>query len=131
MMVLFKDNKDNTYYIKDDKLYVDLVAVKATRLIGRMTYNLNTGKSNIIINRESANRWRLGHLVSAAVFDHFSIDKVVIIEDNSKIYILEWERVKDQQKAWRFNPSSGLEEQIILPIALMSLVKEVDTPTLG
>ena len=130
-MTLFKDSKENTYYIKDDKLYVDLIALNATRLIGKLNYNLSTNQCSIVINRLSSQRWKLGHLVSAAVFDHFSIDKVVIIEDGKKIYILNWLEVKDQGKSWRFNPSNGMEDQIIIPLAKMSLVKEIDTPQLN
>lgn len=119
-MVLFKDTRDNTYYIKDDKLFVDLIALGVTRLIGKLNYNINTNECSLVTSRKSEERWKLGYLISAPVFDHFSIDRVVVIEDDKTVLILDWKSVKDQEKSWRFTPHNGYEDQVVVPLAKFS-----------
>lgn len=123
-MVLFKDKKDNEYYIDGDYLYVSLIKLGVKRKIGKLSYNLNTGKSNLLIQRESKQKYKLGYLVSAAVFEFFDIDKITLIEDGTKIYVLDWDSVKEERKSWTFKPTNGFEDQYLIPDSHFSAIQQ-------
>ena len=122
-MVLFKDDRDNEYFIEDDYLYVTLVKLGVMRKIGKLSYNLVTKKSSLLVFRKSTEKYKLGYMISAAVFEHFDISKVTLIEDNRTIYVLDWDAVKEHRKAWTFKPTNGFEDQYLIPDAHFSLIK--------
>lgn len=112
---IYKDEYGNPFYILKDKLYVDLVKLKLKRLIGSLTYNLTTNKANLTIYRKSTEKYKMGYFISSAVFEILDIDRVILIEDNTKVYNLNWKLVKQHRKAWTFTPSNGMENQYLIP----------------
>lgn len=122
--ILFKDEKENLYYMNQDWLMVDLVALRKSRKIGKVTMNLQTNKANLIVHRRSDQRWRFGHLISAAPFENMDFNRLTLIEDNSRIFVLDWDSVKDIWRQWSFTPHNGMERQIIIPQNIWSEVKQ-------
>ena len=131
MNTVYQDIGGNKYYVEKDKLYVEIVRLQIKRLIGILTYNLNTNKANITINRKSSEKYKLGWLISAGVFEMIDIDKVTIIEDNRILYQLDWASVKHNKQKWSFNPSNGFEKQIIVPYKNFKLLGDINAPIIA
>lgn len=111
----FKDEEGNLYYTDDDTLYVEGHKVSFTRRIGKLSTNITTGKCNLILTRNVDEKTNVGWLVSEAPFRFLDINYIVLMVNNRDMYLLEWERVKDNRKAWTFAPANGMEKQMVLP----------------
>jgi len=123
MNILFKDEKDNVYYIEKDCLKVDIPKLGITRNIGMISSNLTTGKSNLTVHRKSTQKWKLGYMISAAPFEHMDFNRLTLIEDDRNMYVLDWDTVSKVWKSWTFKPDNGMEKMLIIPQAVWSEVK--------
>lgn len=122
--MFFRDEDNNEYYTEAETLYCKIVRLGTIRKIGKISTNLNTGKCHITIHRSSQEKTNFGWMVSLAPLEYLVIDKVIIIQDNDHIYMLEWEKVKYSRKAWTFKPDNGMEKQIVLPDAHFTEIKQ-------
>lgn len=111
----FKDVDENLYYTEDDTLFVKGGKVDFVRKIGKLSTNLDTGKCNLVIHRKMEEKTNFGWMVSAIPLKHLDIERLVIIVDNDKIYLLDWAAVKPNYKEWTFKPHNGMELQIVIP----------------
>ncbi len=121
----FKDKFGNTYYLVRDTLVVDLPQLKARRIIGKLTYNINKKTVNLIINRTSNQKTKFGYMVSWEPIKKLKPDKIILLEiDTSKVYYINYkETLFNKEKPWKFTPKYGYEEQIVLPDAHWNEIK--------
>ena len=127
---MFKDNKGNIYYIKDDRLYVDIAERAFTRLIGRLTYNMKTKTTNLIVQRRSIEKTKLGFLLSYYPLVHLKINKIILIVDSHKMYIIDWFQNKERMRNWVYRPNN-FEDQVILRDVDMTYLGELQDQSIS
>ena len=120
----FKDTDENLYYTDDDTLYVEGGKVNFKRKIGKLTTNIDTGKSTLVIYRSREEKTNFGWMLSAVPLKHLDIATVAIIVQNERIYLLDWENTKEHYKEWTFRPHNGMELQVVIPDPHWTEVKQ-------
>lgn len=87
----FTDTEGNFYYTLGDRLYVDLVKRQTTKYIGKLTENINTGKVTLIVSRTKDQKSTLGYTLSHEPLKRFNLARLILIEDNTRIFYIDWE----------------------------------------
>ena len=121
--MVFYDKIGNRFYIDRDKLYVDLVKFNRTRLIGSLSTTLSDKSLNLTVHRKSSEKFNVGYFVSLLPIQYLNINRIVLIVDNQHVYMTTKEALLAIVEGWRYTPTEGYEEQIILNPNLMEELK--------
>jgi len=120
-----KDDIGNIFYVVNDKLFVDLVLLNVTKLIGKLTYNTKDKTSSLLVERTKEEKSGLGYMISAVPLESMNIDKIMVIEDGNKYYLTEFSKIK--QSCLEYYPRNGYEKQFIIADHFWSSPEGKDT----
>ena len=113
-----RDPKGNLYFIDNDGVYVDLIRLGVTKLVGKLTENMNTKRLSLIVHRKNHEKIPWGHLISKYPLDRLKINRIVIVCEDKTIAV-DWN--SDIKKlASEFEPFEGYEPVYILPDGLFT-----------
>jgi hypothetical protein len=108
-----RDVKGNLYFIDNDGIYVDLIELGVTKLVGRLTENMNTKRLSLIVHRKNHEKIPWGHLISKYPLDKLKINRIVVILEDRTLST-DW-NTNIKKSSSEFTPFEGYEPVYILP----------------